>query len=174
MAKTEADEPTAAARPTGPRLRFGLTGGALGDFGGQLVIGADVSFEARFPVLGERLGASVGVEALRGSGAGSVTLAPGVTQSSSFIFAGTVFPLGASFTVLQLESFELLLRAALELRIEAGVIDVGVDRAGGATRFGIGFRAGAEGAFDVGPGAITVGLGLAGIGSGATVCPRTR
>lgn len=170
VAKTEADEPTAPASPTGPRLRFGLVGGALGGstFGGQLVIGADVSFEARFPVLGERLGASVGVEALRGSGAGSVTLAPGVTQSSSFIFAGTVFPLGASFTVLQLESFELLVRAALELRIEAGVIDVGVDRAGGATRFGIGFRAGAEGAFDVGPGAITVGLGLAGIGSSAS------
>lgn len=170
VAKTEAEEPTAPAGPTGPRLRLGLTGGALGGstFGGQLVIGADVSFEARFPVLGERLGAAVGVEALRGSGAGSVTLAPGVTQSSSFIFAGTVFPIGASFALLQLESFELLVRAALELRIEAGVIDVGVDRAGGATRFGIGFRAGAEGAFDVGPGAITVGLGLAGIGSSAS------
>lgn len=171
VAKEEAPEPTTrTGLPHGPRLRLGLSGGALGGstFGGQLVIGAEVSFEARFPLLGERLGAAIGVEALRGSGAGSVTLAPGVTQSSSFIFAGTVFPIGASFTLLELESFELLVRAALELRIEAGVIDVGVDRAGGATRFGIGFRAGAEGAFDVGPGAITVGLGLAGIGSSAS------
>ncbi|MFO0722284.1 MAG: hypothetical protein U1E65_00790 [Myxococcota bacterium] len=152
-----------------PVLRFALTGGALGGstFGGQLVIGADATFEARFPVLGNRLGAYAGIEAFRGSGAGSVTRGDGNTQSSSFIFAGTVFPVGASFTLIDLETFELLVRAALELRVEAGVIDVGVDRAGGASRVGVAARAFAEGAFDVGPGAITVGLGVAGIGASA-------
>ena len=98
----------------------------------------------------------------RASGAGTVLLG-GVATNATSLAAGLVIPVDLGFVVVRQPGFELLVRAGAELRNEVGVLDVGTDRVGGGSRFGVSARAGVEGDFDVGPGSLCAIAGVAGL-----------
>lgn len=166
------DEPIATPQPDRPEpddpAREGWRIGALASaaagstFGGALMLGVGAQLELRLPVLSQRLSVRTGFEYFRASGAGTVQLA-GVATNATSLAAGLVIPLDVGFVVVRQPGFELLVRAGAELRNEVGVLDVGTDRVGGGSRFGVSARAGVEGDFDVGPGSLCAIAGVAGL-----------
>ncbi len=164
---TPAREPT--ADPSRQGWRFGALGGASAGstFGGALVLGVGALAEARLPLWDQRIAVRTGFEYFRASGAGTLTLA-GSPASATAVYAGLVIPIEVGAALVQLDGFELLVRAGLELRNEVGVLDVGTDRVGGGQRFGVSARVGAEGDFDAGPGSLCAFVGVGGIGASAS------
>lgn len=166
------DEPIATPQPDRPEpddpAREGWRIGALASaaagstFGGALMLGVGAQLELRLPVLSQRLSVRTGLEYFRASGAGTVLLGGEATSATS-LAAGLVIPLDVGFVVVRQPGFELLVRAGAELRNEVGVLDVGTDRVGGGSRFGVSARAGVEGDFDVGPGSLCAIAGVAGL-----------
>lgn len=166
------DEPIATPPPDRPEpddpAREGWRIGALGSaaagstFGGALMLGVGAQLELRLPVLSQRLSVRTGLEYFRASGAGTVQLA-GAAANATSLAAGLVIPLDVGFVVVRQPGFELLVRAGAELRNEVGVLDVGTDRVGGGSRFGVSARALVEGDFDVGPGSLCAMAGVAGL-----------
>jgi len=166
------DEPIATPQPDRPEpddpTREGWRIGALGSaaagstFGGALMLGVGAQLELRLPVLSQRLSVRTGLEYFRASGAGTVLLG-GVATNATSLAAGLVIPVDLGFVVVRQPGFELLVRAGAELRNEVGVLDVGTDRVGGGSRFGVSARAGVEGDFDVGPGSLCAIAGVAGL-----------
>jgi hypothetical protein len=166
------DEPIATPQPDRPEpddpAREGWRIGALGSaaagstFGGALMLGVGAQLELRLPVLSQRLSVRTGLEYFRASGAGTVLLG-GVATNATSLAAGLVIPVDLGFVVVRQPGFELLVRAGAELRNEVGVLDVGTDRVGGGSRFGVSARAGVEGDFDVGPGSLCAIAGVAGL-----------
>lgn len=162
-------QPAPAGDPDRQGWRFGAVAGASAGstFGGALVLGLGALVEARLPLWDQRLAVRTGFEYFRGSGAGTLTLA-GSPSSATAVYAGLVIPLEVGAAVVQLDGFELLGRAGLELRNEVGVLDVGTDRVGGGQRFGVSARVGVEGDFDAGPGSLCAYVGVGGIGASAS------
>lgn len=166
------DEPIATPQPDRPEpddpTREGWRIGALGSaaagstFGGALMLGVGAQLELRLPVLSQRLSVRTGLEYFRASGAGTVLLG-GVATNATSLAAGLVIPVDLGFVVVRQPGFELLVRAGAELRNEVGVLDVGTDRVGGGSRFGVSARAGVEADFDVGPGSLCAIAGVAGL-----------
>lgn len=166
------DEPIATPQPDRPEpddpAREGWRIGALGSaaagstFGGALMLGVGAQLELRLPVLSQRLSVRTGLEYFRASGAGTVLLG-GVATNATSLAAGLVIPVDLGFVVVRQPGFELLVRAGAELRNEVGVLDVGTDRVGGGSRFGVSARAGVEADFDVGPGSLCAIAGVAGL-----------
>ncbi|MCC7381665.1 MAG: hypothetical protein IT384_07525 [Deltaproteobacteria bacterium] len=149
-------------------FRLGLLAEATAGttFGGQLVLGGGALAELRPPWLERRLALRAGFEVFRASGAATVDNA-GTELAGDSLVAGLVIPIDVGMVILQSSSFEWVGRAGLELRNESAVLNVGSDRAGGGSRFGLSGRVSTGAAFVLGAGSLTAELTLAGIGASA-------
>ena len=155
-------------KPTGIPPKFGVSGAALvgTSFNSLLQVGGGVMTELRLPFLEHRLGVRAGVEFLYGTSSGRVTVGESSLESRTTI-TGVLVPIDFGFAMVKTESFELLTRVGVAIRVEQGAISVGTQSAGGGGNVGIGGRATAEAGFLLGDGALFIGATLSGLGASA-------
>ena len=95
-----------------------------------------------------------------------VTVGESSLESRTTI-TGVLVPIDFGFAMVKTESFELLTRVGVAIRVEQGAISVGTQSAGGGGNVGIGGRATAEAGFLLGDGALFIGATLSGLGASA-------
>lgn len=155
-------------RSKGLAPKIGVSGAALigASFDTLVMVGGGVMAELRLPFLAHRFAVRAGLEAMYGSASGRVVVGDARLESRTAI-AGVLVPIDFGFAVLAMETFELLVRAGVAVRIERGGVSVAGSDVGGGSNVGIGARAGVEAAFALGDGALFIGATVAGIGARA-------
>lgn len=160
-------EPEDRSPETGVAVGIAAAGLVGATFGSSFVVGGGLQFEIRLPFLEQRFGIRTGAEFVHHTGKGDVALAD-VSVDATTRIAGFLIPLEVGFAVVRTDDFELLVRGGGEMRFERGVISVGGDSAGGASRLGFGGRAGADAALRLSSGDLSLGVTFGGLGTDAS------
>lgn len=157
-----------ARRSRGPKLMLGVGAQAVAgtSLSGMLMIGGGLQVDLRLPWLDNRLAVRTGFEFVRGSkGGGRVAFDDDRRLETTTSVGSVIVPLEVGFAVLSSRTFELLVAAGGELRLEQAALTIMDDSPGGGSAVNFSGRAGVEAALRVGSGAVYLAARAGGIGA---------
>lgn len=152
--------------PTENEWGFGLSAAAVaGATPAPLVsYGGGLHFDVRFPFWRRRLSLRIGAEFVRLSGDGTVVVAGSELDATTTV-GGFRFPLEVGFAVIKTGGFELMVRGGGALRVQQAGLDVEGERATSLEQIVFAGRASLEGGVRAGPGDVTIGFSVVGLGN---------